>query len=380
MAKIVLIGALPESLTNFRGDLIRSLVGAGHEVTAMATPAENAQIERVEALGARFRPYPIRRSGLNPLHDLSTLSALRKTFFKLQPDVVLAYTIKPIIWSGFALAKNSRTRFFALVTGLGFAFQGRGPIRRTLTLAASTLYRAALMRAEGVIFQNSDNLQTFVSRGIIRAYKCHLVGGSGVDLSLFTAEPMPSGAPTFLLIARLLGEKGLREYVAAARIVIRQYPEAIFRLAGPPDPSPDGIPLEQIQAWHKEGSIQYLGELSDVRPAIAASHVYVLPSYHEGMPRTVLEAMAVGRPILTTDVPGCRDTVEPGQNGHLVPKGDAAFLAERMQWFIEHRDEWEPMGRASRRIAEERFDVKKVNAELMRIVLQDCNDPTRLSR
>lgn len=366
MAKIIILGALPQSLSNFRGELIRSLVAAGHEVTAMAAPADVNHIKRIEAFGARFRSYPIRRSGLNPFHDVSTLVTLRKAFDHVRADVVLAYTIKPIIWSGFALFGHKNTQFFALVTGLGFAFEGKGAFRRMLTFLASTLYRLSLKRAAGVIFQNPDDLQTFVSRGIVPPHKCRIVGGSGVDLTHFAGTPLPEGSPTFLLISRLLREKGLREYADAARAVRTQYPDAIFQIAGPADPSPDAIPIAEIRAWQKEGVIRYLGEVSDVRPLIAGCHVYVLPSYHEGMPRTVLEAMAMGRPILTTDVPGCRETVVPGENGHLVPKGDADALAERLVWFIEHRAQWEQMGQVSLKIAEERFDVKKVNADLSR--------------
>ncbi len=368
MAKIVLIGALPESLTIFRGDLIRSLVGAGHEVTAMATPAENAQIEHIEALGARFRSYPVRRSGLNPLTDIVTLFALRKAFRELDPDVVLAYTIKPIIWSGIAIGRLSKTRFFALVTGLGFAFQGRTLFHRILRSVATFLYRTALRRAEAVIFQNIDNQKTFIELEIVSQSKTYVVNGSGVDTNRFARVAFSPGPPTFLLIARLLSEKGLREYAAAARLLKERHPEAICQLVGPLDPSPDGITLEEITDWQTRGDIRYLGDTRDVRPYIAGCDIYVLPSYHEGMPRTVLEAMAMGRPILTTDVPGCRETVEPGTNGYLVPKGDANALAERMSWFIEHADQWESMGQASRRMAEQRFDVRRINQEMMRII------------
>jgi glycosyltransferase involved in cell wall biosynthesis len=189
-----------------------------------------------------------------------------------------------------------------------------------------------------------------------------------VDVNRFASTGFPPGPPTFLLIARLLSEKGLREYAAAARLVKERHPETVCQLVGPLDPSPDGITLEEINQWNESGDIQYLGDTADVRPFIAGCHIYVLPSYHEGMPRTILEAMAMGRPILTTDVPGCRETVQPGINGYLVPRCDANALAERMQWFIEHPDQWERMGHASRRIAEERFDVRRINEEMLQIM------------
>jgi glycosyltransferase involved in cell wall biosynthesis len=178
-----------------------------------------------------------------------------------------------------------------------------------------------------------------------------------------------SSSPTFLLIARLLHEKGIREYAQAARKVKKRYPDAVFNLLGPADPSPDGVPLEEVQKWHDQGVIRYLGATNDVRPHLSVCHIYVLPSYYgEGLPRTIIEAMATGRPILTTDNVGCRETVIPGENGFLVPVRDVDALAERMIWFIEHREEWERMGRRSREMAEERFDVRIINRELMGIM------------
>jgi glycosyltransferase involved in cell wall biosynthesis len=250
---------------------------------------------------------------------------------------------------------------------VGFAFQGRNVWRKALTRVVSFLYRISFLRAEGVIFQNGDNLQLFVSKGLVPAERCHVVDGSGVELSHFGQCDLPSGPPTFLLIARLLGEKGLREYVSAARVVKMVHPEARFELLGAEDSSPDRIPLREVMAWHAEGVIDYKGETPDVRPFIAACHVCVLPSYHEGVPRSVLEAMAMGRPILTTDVPGCRETVREGVNGFLVPSVDSRMLANRMLWFIENRNEWQRMGKASRALCEERFDVHAVNKEILRI-------------
>lgn len=368
MSNIVVIGALPESLTNFRGELIRALVAAGHQVTAMATPASHEQVESIKALGAEFRSFPVQRNGLNPVKDLQTLLALRSAFQRLKPDVVLAYTIKPVIWGGLALRGISAPRFYSLITGLGFAFQDRGFLRKMLAAMVTWLYRQSLGRAKRVVFQNPDNRDLFVARQIIAKEKCALVDGSGVDLSCFAVAPFSDDPPVFLAIGRLLGEKGFREYAQAARMVKARYPEAMLRLVGPSDPSPDGILLDEVKQWQAEGCIEYLGSANDVRPFIADCHVYVLPSYHEGMPRTVLEAMSMGRPILTTDVPGCRETVIPGENGWLVPKADAEALAERMIWFIEHRDLWQRMGLRSRQIAEERFDVHKINRELLQIM------------
>lgn len=365
---VVVIGAYPESLVNFRGELIRTLVRAGHRVTAMAAPATRDVIARIEALGAEYRDYPVARAAMNPVDDLRTFLALRRALTELRPDVVMAYTIKPVVWGGIAARAVPGVRFFALITGLGYALDGTGLRRGTLTALVSRLFRAALARAAGAIFQNEENREVFIARGLIERARTHRVFGSGVDCSAFKTQPLPPVAPTFLVIARLLRAKGLREFAAAARIVKRTHPEAIFRIVGGADPSPDRIDVSEVEGWAREGVVEYGGAASDVRPALAGCHIYVLPSYHEGMPRTVLEAMATGRPILTTDTPGCRDTVVPGENGFLVPKGDAEALAERMLWFLANRGEWERMAAASRALAESRFEVGRINTDMVRIM------------
>lgn len=368
MSRVVVVGALPESLINFRGNLLKALVASGHEVTAMAAAADPAFVTQLAVLGVGFKPYPVQRNGMNPVKDLQTYFALRKAFKELKPDVVLSYTIKPVIWGGLALRGITGSRFYSLITGLGFAFQDGNFPRKFLTRLVIWLYYAALSKASCVIFQNRDNKNLFISMGLVDKDKCAVVNGSGVDLDQFTVKPLSSRGVIFLAIGRLLGEKGFREYAKAAELIKARYPKATFRLLGPDDPSPDGIPLSEVSDWQAKGWIGYLGESSDVRPFLSDCHIFVLPSYHEGMPRTVLEAMAMGRPILTTDVPGCRETVVPGENGYLVPKGDTAALAERMIWFIENRNEWMRMGMRSRALAEERFDVHNVNKKLLKIM------------
>jgi glycosyltransferase involved in cell wall biosynthesis len=334
----------------------------------MAASAEPAVVSCLNQLGADFKSFPVQRNGLNPRSDLETWRTLRKTFQELQPDVILAYTIKPVIWGGLASRAVPHARFYALITGLGFAFQGNSPIRKLLSSLVSALYRLALRRATKIIFQNPDNLNEFVVRGIVPASKCALINGSGVDIQRFNQTLLSEGKCTFLAIGRLLGDKGFREYAQAAQIVKAQYPDTIFQLLGPEDPSPDGIPVAEVQHWQQQGWVDYLGSTDDVRPYLQQCHIYVLPSYHEGMPRTVLEAMSIGRPVLTTDVPGCRETVIPGENGYLVPKADTQALAERMIWFIENRELWQLMGARSRELAEEKYDAHKVNAQLMEIM------------
>lgn len=363
-----IIGAEPASLTNFRGDLIKALVAEGVDVSALSGPQNLTQRGAIQALGARPIAYSVTRTSLNPLADFRTYWELRKLYRLNRPDTILAYTIKPVIWGGLAARTLPDCKFYALVTGLGFAFQGRGLVRRGLSNFVSKLYRRALRQANKVIFQNADNRDEFVSRGIVSPQQCAVVAGSGVDIEKFAATPLPNGPAVFLVIARLLREKGLREFAAAAEIVRSRYPEAQFHLVGPLDPSPDGISLREVEKWGRSGAVVYHGAANDVRPFIAACHIYVLPSYHEGMPRTVLEALAMARPILTTDVPGCRETVTDGINGFLVPKENAAALADRMVWFLENREAWQSMSAASRTLAQEIYDVRKINADILRIM------------
>ena len=366
--KIIIIGGLPDSLINFRGDLIKSFVAEGHDVIALAGEASSELVSEIESLGCRFCAFPIERNGLNPISDIKVLISLWRTFRVEQPDVILSYTIKPVIWGGFAARLYGKARFYGLITGLGFAFQRGGFKRNLLGSIATKLYRLGLAKASAVIFQNPDNQQVFIDQKIVSEELTARVFGSGVNVSRYENLPLPKGNPVFLTIARLLGEKGLREYASAAAIVKNIYPKTTFQIVGPEDPSPDGIPLDEVMSWHNSGAIEYLGGTDDVRPYINNCHIFVLASYHEGMPRTVLEAMSIARPILTTNVEGCRETVVEGVNGYLVPKKNAEALAERMIWFIENQDEWQKMGIESRKMAEEKFDVHKVNDSLLEIM------------
>ena len=364
---IMFVGALPSSLYNFRGELIKSIHSSQSAVVTVASGASKYEIDIIESLPSSYIDIPINRNGLSPNDDIRTIISFISIYRKYKPDLVLTYTIKPIVWGGLAARVTNVPRFYAMITGLGYAFQKGGFAKNTLNSLVKFLYRVALKESKGVIFQNRDNMKVFINEGIVPQEKCFLVNGSGVDLSHYQISPLPT-KPHFLLIARLLGDKGIREYVKAAEIVKQQYPEAVFELVGPEDPSPDGIKLDEVKRWVSSGAIEYSGATTDVRPFIDNCSVYVLPSYHEGMPRTVLEAMAMGRPILTSDVPGCRETVVNGENGWLVEKANVEQLAERMIWFIENQEQWSVMGEKSHTMANEKFDVHKVNAEILKIM------------
>lgn len=365
MARVAVVGSLPESLINFRGPLLKAMVDAGHEVHALSPPANPGLIAQLSALGVRHYAFPLVRTGLNPLRDLSSFLALLSLFRRLRPHCMLAYTIKPVIYGCLAARLAGVPHRHAMITGLGYTFSGCGLRARVLGTVVRTLYRFALDGVEHVFFQNQDNLQVFLDLGLLKkSERGILISGSGVDLTYFTPTPLPV-EPSFLMIARLLRDKGVQEYVNAARLVKARHPQARFYLVGWIDDNPAAISKTDLENWIREGVIEYLGRLDDVRPAITNCNIYVLPSYHEGMPRTVLEAMAMGRPIITTDTPGCRETVVQGENGYLVPAMNAAALAEVMIRFIESPHQVPAMGAASRRLAEMRFDVRQVNTVIM---------------
>ena len=365
---IAVLGSFAESLISFRGPLLQDLIQLGHRVVACAPAAPAPIVASLAAMGVAYRDVPIKRTGLRPDQDLYALCALTALFRKLRPDVVLSYTIKPVTYGLLAARLAGVPRRFAMITGLGYTFIGAGLQAKLASAAARQLYRLSLHGAERIFFQNPDDLALFQRLRLLRrSEQAVMINGSGVDIDAFGPTALPEGDVSFLLIARLLKDKGIREYVEAARQVRARYPRTRFHLVGRLDEgNPAAISAQELGAWETEGVVKYLGRLDDVRPALAATSVYVLPSYREGTPRTVLEAMAMGRPIVTTDAPGCRETVRQGVNGYLVPVRDADALARAMAQFVEEPDLIPAMGRESRRLAEEKYDVHKVD----RVILQ----------
>lgn len=367
---VLLLASHAPSLVNFRGPLIAEMVRRGWRVTAAAPDFDAATLDALTALGAHPVDAPMARTGMNPFSDLACFRMLAALFRRERPDVLLAYTIKPVVWGMLAARAAGVPRSVALITGLGYAFtdgvQG-GLKRRLLGVVASILYRVALGRADRVLFQNPDDRDLFLARGLVRdPARTGLVDGSGVDLARYVPTPLPA-QPIFLMIGRLLGAKGVREYAAAALALKARHPEARCMLVGWRDPGPDTVGEAELQAWI-EGGIEHLGQLEDVCPAIAAARIFVLPSYREGTPRSVLEAMAMGRPVITTDAPGCRETVVDGVNGLLVPPRDAPALAAAMERLLLEPELAEAMGRASLDRVRARYDVHRVNAQILAAV------------
>ncbi len=373
MRPILLVASYAESLVNFRAPLIDALLKAGLQVHAAAPDlCENMQVcKALEAKGVVVHDVSMQRTGLNPIADLITLLALVKLMRRIKPDYVLSYTIKPVIYGSLAAALTGVKKRFTLITGLGYAFSGQGESagrRSLLRKLLLRLYRLALHFSQVVFFQNPDDKALFYQLGLVSSDSVtKVVNGSGVDVAHYDQAPFPDEI-SFLLIARLLGDKGIREYVAAAKAIKAKSPAIKCKLVGWIDTNPDAISQQELDGWITDGTIEYLGKLSDVRPAIAESSVYVLPSYREGTPRTVLEAMAMGRPVITTDAPGCRETVDDGDNGFLVPVKAVDALVDAMGRFIKEPELIKKMGQRSREIAEDKYDVHKVNAVMLKIM------------
>ena len=358
MKKIMIVGGLGSSLLRFRGELIKSWLEKGYRVTA-AAPDRDAEDELI-GLGVSYYTVPINRTGMNPLHDFILWIKMIGLLKKEQPDYLFLYTVKPVIYGSLAALFWQRIKVFSMITGLGYALSAAGSAK--LQKLVLFLYRLALKNNEKVFFQNPDDEALFKAKKMVRKNQVVRVNGSGVDLKYFSPEPSPEGPMRFLMIARLLVEKGVREYVEAARVLKAKYPESQFVLLGWAfKENPSAISKGEVEEWQKEGVVELFSESDDVRPFIARSSVYVLPSYREGTPRTVLEAMAMGRPVVTTAAAGCRETVKEGFNGFLVPVKDALALSEAMEKFILEPGLVQKMGKTSRKLAEEKYDVHMVN-------------------
>jgi len=339
--RVVVIGGWAPSLIKFRGPLLAAMVARGHEVIAMAPPddagggagAGNAAVAAgLAARGVKFEAIELELTGIDPRADARALLALARRLRALVPDLVLGYTIKPVIYGSLAARLAGVPRRAAMITGMGSALSSvRTGKQRLVAAIARGLYRAGLWQCQVVICQNTDDRDELARFGALpRHARVAIVRGSGVDLAHYAASPLPPGPPVFVFLGRLLRDKGIAEYVAAARTVRERYPDVRFRIAGWLDPNPESLTQRELDALVADGTIEYLGAADDVRPHLAAAHVLVLPSYREGTPRSVLEAMSMNRAVITTDAPGCRETLIDGESGLLVPVGDARRLADAM--------------------------------------------------
>lgn len=372
MKTFVIISSQAFSLINFRGLLIRDLVNENIRVYALAPDFNDEFRKKIVNLGAVPVDFTLTRTGINPCRDFFDMLNLVILLYRLRPDATLGYFIKPVIFGTLAAWITRVPHRVAMIEGLGYVFTasgGREPVlRKILRGLVSQLYRFALGRAHRVIFLNSDDINEFVGAGLVQESKVVKLGGIGVDLADWPLTKPVTQPVTFLLVARLLQEKGIVEYAEAARLVKARHPEVRFVLLGGLDPNPGSLGQSEVQAWVTEGLLEWPGHVA-VKPWLEQTSVFVLPSYREGVPRSTQEAMAMGRAVITTNAPGCRETVDEGVNGFLVPVRDVPALANAMLRFVETPALIKSMGLESRRLAEDRFDVRKINARLMTVLV-----------
>lgn len=373
-AKIAIIGGNARSLVANRSDLIRELLARGHEVVALVPGYDIA--DHRDDIFIDYHEIPLRRVGLNPIHDLYALYRIYVLLRKIKPDILFSYNIKPVLYGSICARLARVPSIYSMITGVGYAFTGKTARQRVAHALAKALYRSAVRFNRKIFFQNPDDLALFVEAGLLKdRHKAVLVNGSGVNLERFAVAPVVIDPVRFLLVARLLGYKGVREFCRAAKVLSDRHPDLRFQVLGGYDPNlPHALKRSELEAWRREGVVEFLGFHRDVRPFVAKASVFVLPSYHEGTPRGVLEAMAMGRAIITTDAPGCRETVVDGVNGFLVPVKDVGALAEAMERFVLHPELIATMGREARAVAEEKYDVRKVNRRVVTTLLEEETD------
>ena len=373
--KIILIGTVASSFYGFRADLIRMLLMKGHQVYAFTSEYTAEDLIKIEKLGATPITYTLNRGGLNPLADMIATYQLSKKIKAINPDLVFSYFSKPVIFGTLAAKLAKAPRVIGMLEGLGYTFteQPEGLSKKTQLIKKIQvfLYKIALPQLDQLIFLNTDDPNDLLEKYAINVKNVEVLGGIGLNLQDYPYQPLSNiHLPLkFLFIGRLLKEKGIYEFVQAAKLVKKIYPDTEFTVLGAIDHHNLGaLQQTELDTLISSNIIQYPGHVSNIKDWIADSHVFVLPSYREGVPRSTQEAMAIGRAIITTDVPGCRETVINTKNGFIVPKWNPEALAEKMIYFIEHPEQIRVMGAESYKIAVEKFDAEKVNQRLVNML------------
>ena len=367
MKKFVLISPKNRSAYNFRGDLIKDIQAKGYDVVVTGPNKEG--VERIEALGVKFIEVYVDKNGTNPFADISYCLKLRKILKEERADAILGYTIKPVIYgsiAGWLAGVKNRT---AMVTGAGYLFASTSFKAKIFRMVSFILYRMGLGAAQKVIFQNIDDLNEFVEHKLVKRMKCHVVNGSGVNMSKYTPAPYPE-QPSFFFLGRLVNSKGGLDFAKAAKIVKSQYPEARFMILGKLEKNlPDAIKEDELMPFVEDGTIELFPETDDIPKYYAMTSVFVLPTaYREGTPRVILEAMASARAIITTNTPGCKETVVEGENGFFTGIHNPEDLAEKIMLFIKNPEKIAEFGRRSLEICKQKYEVSITNSRMLEIM------------
>ncbi len=365
--RIIIVSNTSWYLYNFRLPLLKELVKRGNQVFALAPFDSYAQ--RFKDYGIKHVDIQITRSGINPVEDIALVLKFLSIYKRHKPDIVQHFTVKPVIYGTIA-ARISRVRdIYNMVSGLGYVFTGTSFKKFWVQKIVRFLYRRTMLFSQHVFFQNQDDRTYFLEHNMVDKQKTSVIPGTGVDTAKFSPRKHErKNAVTFILAARMLWDKGIKEYVDAAYTLRKKYNNIDFWLLGPVDrENPKGISSEQLEKWNKQGTVKYFGMTDNIKSYLEKADVIVLPSYYrEGLPLSLLEGAAMGMPIITADSTGCREVVEDGINGYLVPIKDPTKLASAMEKFIVNPDLISRMGKASRRMAIQRFDSKKVVKEILK--------------
>ena len=374
MKKIIILNNTAQNILGFRKHLVQFLLAQDYQVYAMATDFTDQTKKEVKILGAMPIDYTFARGGLNPFADLKNMKQLEKIFKQIQPDVLLSCFSKPVIFGTLA-AKNAKVpKIIAMLEGLGYTFteqpEGQSLKAKLIKQIQVFLYKLALPKTDTIIFLNPDDPKDLLDKYHIKVKKREILGAIGLNLDEYQFSNAPTNSISFIFVARLLREKGIFEYLKAAKIVKTKYPSAIFRVIGNFDTeNPGALKQDELKYYIDNNIVEYPGFVDNVNEWITMSSIFVLPSYYrEGVPRSTQEAMAIGRAVITTDVPGCRATVVNGENGFLIPKWNIPILVESMEYFIENPNEVIRMGKKSYKIALEKFNGEKVNEKLLSII------------
>ena len=376
-AKIILIGNTASMMLNFRSDLIVKLINEHHSVYTFVSEYSESDIGNLRKLGATVVTYNLNRGGLNPFSDFVTLLELRNKIKSIHPDIVFSYFTKPVVYGSLAAKLAKIPRIVGMIEGLGSPFtehkHGQSIKIKIIKFIQINLYRIVFPFLDKIIFLNPDDPIDLIHKNKIKSKEnaVEILGPIGLNLSDYQFKRWDdTQIISFIFIARLIAEKGIFEFIEAAKKVKQKYPKVIFKVIGGLDKeNPYGLSQDELEEAVRAGVIDYPGFVSNVAERIQESAVFVLPSYYrEGVPRSTQEAMAIGRPVITTDVPGCRETVVDGLNGFLVPKWDAEALANKMCYFIEYPEQINVMGLESFKIAQEKFDAEKSNLRLIELM------------
>lgn len=373
--KIILIGTAASSVLGFRANLIKALLQKQYTVYTFVTEYTDEELRKIEALKAIPVIYNLNRGGLNPLIDIKATYELSKKINKIAPDIVLSYFAKPVIFGTLAAKIAKVPKVIGMLEGLGYTFadQPDGPSKKTQFIKSLQviLYKVALPQLDKLIFLNSDDLKDLLDKYNIKVKHVEVLGGIGLDLEDYAYQPIVNFEQpiNFIFVGRLLKEKGIHDFITAAQIVKENYPKTRFTVLGAIDTSNLGaLKKVELDKLISLSIVNYAGQVDNVKDWLVISDVFVLPSYREGVPLSTQEAMAIGRAVITTDVPGCRETVVDGVNGFLVEKWDPQALAEKMIYFIENPEQIAIMGYESHKMAQEKFDADEVNKRLLTIL------------